>query len=174
MDWLYGQQDGQTWLTDETDRCDGHTWWTDVMDGSDGQMWQTDMTDGCDGRTWWTDVMKERRHGTVWKHCSRAGCRAGAAMNLNHPDCQTTNQMTFIGAQPIKWVRKLFVVHTFYNICEWIIRHCSCSHFCTWMETLTCGKFTLINRKMRLYWLLINNYLQCFASISLSFSLSLN
>ena len=30
---------------------------------------------------------------------------ANAAMNLNCPDCQTTNQMTFLGAQPITGVK---------------------------------------------------------------------
>ena len=66
---------------------------------------------------------------------------ANAAMNLNCPDCQTTNQMTFLGAQPITGVKfssfqsiKSFNTlqkKNIYKIQVWIIRHCSysCSHF---------------------------------------------
>ena len=37
----------------------------------------------------------------VRKHYSKVGRRAGALMKLNRPDCQTTNEMTSIGTQPI-------------------------------------------------------------------------
>ena len=160
--------DRQMWQTDVKDRHDGQTWQTDMMDGHDGQIWWTDVTDGCDGWTWATYVT-DRCDGWMWrtdvtgrrdvkgyrgKHCSWAGHKASAAINLNRPFCQTTNQMTFISTQPITWekfilkksfdmlgkstfcshfylfkkVRTLFVVRTFYNNRKRIIRHCSCSH----------------------------------------------
>ena len=82
-------------------------------------------------------------------------------MNLNRPYCETTNQiddfLAHIQSQErnsfdmlrkstfcshfylFKKVRTLFVVRTFYNIRERIIRHCSCScsNFRAQMETLT-------------------------------------
>ena len=64
------------------------------------------------------------------KHCSRAGRRAGAAMNFNRPIYQTTNQMTFIGVKPITGER-FFSLKKSHSIC------CQKVHF---VRTFTLSK----------------------------------
>ena len=106
--WTYvtDRRDGQIWRTDMTDWRDGQTWRTDVKNGRnlrmercDGRTWRTDVTDGFDRRTWWTDVTDGRDERTFCSH-----------------------------VYLFKKVRTLFVVRTFYNIRERIIRLYSCSH----------------------------------------------
>ena len=140
---LFDRCDGQTWRTDVTDRRGGSTWRTDRLDG---QTWRTDVMDSVmdrrDRQTWQTDVTDGRKTDMMDRHDRWAD----AAMNLNRPACQTTNhskkklfdmlrKSTFCSHFYLyKKVQTFFIVRTFYNICERIIRHCSCScsHLFEW------------------------------------------
>ena len=155
--------DRQTCWTDITDRCDkqvadGHDIrnmmdgldrWTHETDGREGWMWWMDLTDRHDRPAWRTDmtedVTEEKRHEMVRKHCSRAGCRACAAMNLNHPDCQTTNQMTFTGTHPITgeklssfWKKSLDMLRKT-TFCSHFLQHLRMKNSWLFVFTLLCA-----------------------------------